>query len=88
MVVVEVLAYECVRLAGPVDVHLGHVEVVDEVDESLGGRGGVVAAGLLLQGLLQHSWGAVGSIPRAGEEEIRMIDVPHSCHFRMGNTKV
>ena len=77
------LAYQCVRLAGPVDVHLGHVEVVDEVDESLGGRGGVVAAGLLLQGLLQHSCRGGGgrSIHRAVEEDIKMIDLHHSCHF-------
>lgn len=55
VVVVKVLAYECVRLDRPVNVHLGHVEVVYEVDESLGGRRSKFTASFLLQGFLQDA---------------------------------
>lgn len=56
MVIIKVLAYERVRLDGPVDVHLGHVEVVYEIDESLSGRGSKFTASFLLQGFLQDAW--------------------------------
>jgi len=54
VLVVHVLAEEGVGLDGAVGVDLWHVHVVDEVDETLGARRTVVAAGLLLQRLLQH----------------------------------
>lgn len=52
VVVVKVLAYECVRLDGPINVHLRHVEVIYEVDEPLSGRRSKFTASFLLQGLL------------------------------------
>lgn len=52
MVVVHVLADECVRLHGSIGVHLGHVHVIDEVDKPLAAGGAVVPPGLLLQGFL------------------------------------
>lgn len=58
MVVVHVLAYECVRLHRAVRVHLGHVHVVDEVDQPSAAGGPVVAPRFLLQGLFQY--GCVG----------------------------
>lgn len=55
MVVVKVLADQRVRLDGPINVHLGHVEVVYEVDESLSRRGSKFTTSFLLQGFLQDS---------------------------------
>ena len=55
--VVHVLADQRVGLHGAVGVHLRHVHVVNEVDQLLGARGAKVAAGFLLQGLLQNAWG-------------------------------
>ena len=52
--VVQMLSDERVRLNCTVRVHLGHVHVVDEVDEFLGARRTVVSPGLLLQRLLHH----------------------------------
>lgn len=56
VVVVQVLAYECVRLHRPVHVHLGHVEVVYEVDELFSRWRSKLTAGFLLQGFLQDTW--------------------------------
>lgn len=53
--VVKVLAYERVRLDSPINVHLGHVEVVYEVDESFSGRRSKFTASFLLQGFLQDT---------------------------------
>lgn len=55
VVVVKVLAYECVWLDGPINVHLRHVEVVYEVDESLSGRWSKFTTSFLLQGFLQDT---------------------------------
>ena len=44
MLVVHVLPDEGVGLHGAVGVHLGHVHVVDEVDQTLGARGTIVAS--------------------------------------------
>lgn len=55
VVVVKVLAYECVRLDGPVNIHLWHVEVVYEVDESLCGGRSKLTTSFLLQGFLQDT---------------------------------
>lgn len=51
--VVHVLPDEGVRGHGPVLVHLGHVHVVDEVDQLLRARRPVVSPRFLLQRLLQ-----------------------------------
>lgn len=48
VVIVQVLTYERVRLDGPINVHLGHVEVIYEVDESLCGRGSKFSTCFLL----------------------------------------
>lgn len=48
--VVKVLAYECVWLDGPINVHFGHVQVIYEVDESLCSSRSKFTAGFLLQG--------------------------------------
>ena len=42
------------RLRSEVFIDLGHVEVVDEVDESLHADGAVVSPRLLLERLLEH----------------------------------
>lgn len=55
VVVVKVLAYECVRLDGPINIHLGHVEIVYKVDECLTGRRSKFTTGFLLQGFLQDA---------------------------------
>lgn len=55
VVVVEVLAYECVRLDSPVNIHLWHVEVVYEVDESLSVGRSKFTTSFLLQGFLQDT---------------------------------
>lgn len=56
MIVVEVLTYECVWLDSPINVHLRHVEVINEVDKPLGSRRGKFTASFLLQGFLQDTW--------------------------------
>lgn len=56
VVVVQVLAYECVWLHRAVHVHLRHVEVVDEVDEPFSRWGSKFTTGFLLQGFLQDTW--------------------------------
>ena len=43
------------RLHSPVGVHLGHVHVVNEIDELLVAWGTIVSAGFLFQRLLQDS---------------------------------
>lgn len=55
VLVVEMLSQECVRLHSSVGVHLGHVHVVDEVDETFGAWRAVVAAGFLFERLLEHA---------------------------------
>lgn len=57
MAVVKVLAYKCVWLDRPIDIHLRHVEVIYEVDESLGGRRSKITTRLLFQGLLKDACG-------------------------------
>lgn len=54
VVVVHVLAYECVRLHRAVRIHLGHIHVVYKVDESSAAWRSIVAACFLLKGLFQH----------------------------------
>lgn len=55
VIVVHVLAYECVRLHRAICIHLGHVHVVYEVDQSPAARRSVVASRFLLEGFFQHS---------------------------------
>ena len=57
MVVVQVLSDQSVRLYGEVLVNLGHVHVINEVDESSGARGSEVTPSLLLERLLKHTLG-------------------------------
>lgn len=54
VVVVHVLAYECMRLHRAVRIHLGHIHVIDEVDQSSASWRSIVTPGFLLQGLFQH----------------------------------
>lgn len=54
VVVVHVLAYECMRLHCAVRIHLGHIHVIDEVDQSSASWRSIVTPGFLLQGLFQH----------------------------------
>lgn len=58
VVVVHVLAYECVRLHRAICIHLRHIHVVYEVDQSSAAWRSVVAPCFLLKGLFQH--GCVG----------------------------
>lgn len=55
VVVVKVLAYKCVRLDSSINVHLWHVEVVYEVDESLSSGRSKFTTSFLLQGFLQDT---------------------------------
>ena len=55
MVVVEVLSDKGMWLHGEVLIDLGHVHVVDEVDQAASSGRTEVAASLLLQRLLQHT---------------------------------
>lgn len=54
VVVVHVLAYECVRLHRAVRIHLGHIHVVYEVDQPSAAWRPIVAPCFLLKGLFQH----------------------------------
>lgn len=54
MVIVHVLAYECMRLDGAIRIHLRHIHIVYEVDQSSAAWRSIVAPGLLLKGLFQH----------------------------------
>lgn len=56
MVVVHVLAYECVRLDCAVCIHFRHIHVVYEVDQSSAAWGAVVAPSFLLEGLFQYRY--------------------------------
>ncbi len=53
--VVEVLPDQSVRLHGEVLVYLGHVHIVNEVDEAFRARRSEITAGFLLQRFLQHA---------------------------------
>lgn len=55
MAIVEVLADERVWLHCPVTVHLGHVEVVYEIDESFANRRSERTTSFLLQRFLQDT---------------------------------
>jgi len=55
MVIVHMLAYECVRLDRAICIHLRHIHVVYEVDQSSAAWRSIVAARFLLKGLFQHS---------------------------------
>ena len=64
VVVVHVLAYECVRLHCAICIHLGHIHVVYEVDQSSAAWRAVVAPGFLLKGLFQHGYVGDGYMSR------------------------
>uniref|UniRef100_A0A1I8JGD9 CCHC-type domain-containing protein n=1 Tax=Macrostomum lignano TaxID=282301 RepID=A0A1I8JGD9_9PLAT len=55
MAVVHVLPNQSVRLHREVLVYLGHIQIVDEVDQLLGARRTKVSSSLLLQRLLQNA---------------------------------
>ena len=57
VVVVHVLAYECVRLHSAICIHLRHIHVVYEVDQSSAAWRSIVAPCFLLKGLFQHRCG-------------------------------
>lgn len=54
VIVVHVLAYECVRLHCAIRIHLRHIHVVYEVDQCSAARRSVVTPRFLLKGLFQH----------------------------------
>lgn len=56
MVVVHMLAYECVRLHRAVLIHLRHVHVIYEVDQPPAAWRSIVAPCFLLKGLFQHGY--------------------------------
>lgn len=69
VVVVHVLAYECVRLHRAVRIHLGHIHVVYEVDQPSAAWRPIVAPCFLLKGLFQHR--CIGDERTSGERKCR-----------------
>lgn len=56
VIVVHVLAYECVRLHSAICIHLRHIHVVYEVDQSSATRRSIVTSCFLLKRLFQHRY--------------------------------
>lgn len=68
------LTYECVRLYSAVSIHLGHVHVIDEIDQLFGSWWTVCLASFLLQrflhDLLQHHGGRIVVEGEGGDQHV------------------